>query len=437
MAANGRGNMRPAGRSPPFLAIGLTVALVILGFNYWSLSARNGEQASEIMLMESELRLVNAKKVSAEKRSDAIQDKVKDFEEDIRKYKEANAKCQTDSANFKSRVEDLEKQVTDVQNELKTAEELRTKCTDELAEKNVEVDTVKNAAKNCSESECESYVRMGRSQERRDTLQDVYQVAGPQPLISMLDQGRDVSSLTAEIQTLKQQQAENAYKAPQGVQGVEGAGQFNQQGYNAGAQQGQEGGNQNPANYNAAGINPAVPDAGNNQPIVRGNQQPVINDNQDGQQGVIAAEKAQQTENLDQSGKADSNARPGEEIPVLPVPNDHNKDEKDGQPDDLGHQDDGGNRSTTTASIRNHLGQRSENFTSMEGQAAGHVGITEQPERKVNFDKQANDYNDAEDQDADDDKELHNNLKFQGNAQEDDDVQRDDDAVDKMAMKTN
>ncbi|WAQ99950.1 GOLM1-like protein [Mya arenaria] len=423
MAANGRGNMRPAGRSPPFLAIGLTVALVILGFNYWSLSARNGEQASEIMLMESELRLVNAKKVSAEKRSDAIQDKVKDFEEDIRKYKEANAKCQTDSANFKSRVEDLEKQVTDVQNEL-----------------------------------CESYVRMGRSQERRDTLQDVYQVAGPQPLISMLDQGRDVSSLTAEIQTLKQQQAENAYKAPQGVQGVEGAGQFNQQGYNAGAQQGQEGGNQNPANYNAAGINPAVPDAGNNQPIVRGNQQPVINDNQDGQQGVIAAEKAQQTENLDQSGKADSNARPGEEIPVLPVPNDHNKDEKDGQPDDLGHQDDGGNRSTTTASIRNHLGQRSENFTSMEGQAAGHVGITEQPERKVNFDKQANDYNDAEDQDADDDKELHNNLKFQGNAQggddddyyddnndeqeeenyeEDDDVQRDDDAVDKMAMKTN
>ncbi|WAQ99838.1 hypothetical protein MAR_024211, partial [Mya arenaria] len=36
------------------------------------------------MLMESELRLVNATKVSSEKRSDAIQDKVKDFEEDIR-----------------------------------------------------------------------------------------------------------------------------------------------------------------------------------------------------------------------------------------------------------------------------------------------------------------------------------------------------------------
>lgn len=91
MAANPRGSMRPNGRSPPFLAIGLCVALVILGFNYWSLSARNGEQANEIALMESELRLVNAKKTSSEKRSEALADKVADLEKEMTSQKEVIA----------------------------------------------------------------------------------------------------------------------------------------------------------------------------------------------------------------------------------------------------------------------------------------------------------------------------------------------------------
>ena len=117
MAANGRGNLRTNGRSPPFLAIGLFVALVILGFNYWTLSAKNGEQSNEIALMESELRLVNAKKVSAEKRSEAVSDKVKDLTDQMKKQSEM-------IANNAAVLEDLKAQKAGMQsslNELETS----------------------------------------------------------------------------------------------------------------------------------------------------------------------------------------------------------------------------------------------------------------------------------------------------------------------------
>ena len=87
MAANNRGNMRPTSRSPPFLAIGLFVALVILGFNYWNLSVKNGEQFNEISVMERELKIVSAKKSAIEKRAEAIQDKVKYLEDELNKQK--------------------------------------------------------------------------------------------------------------------------------------------------------------------------------------------------------------------------------------------------------------------------------------------------------------------------------------------------------------
>lgn len=118
MAANGRGNGRPNGRSPPFLAIGLFVALVILGFNYWNLSAKNGEQANEIAMMESELRLVNARKVSAEKRSEAITDKVKDLEENIKQQKEMVSHNAAELADIKAEKDRMSIQVAELQQSL-------------------------------------------------------------------------------------------------------------------------------------------------------------------------------------------------------------------------------------------------------------------------------------------------------------------------------
>lgn len=119
MAANGRGNMRPAGRSPPFLAIGLFVALVILGFNYWSLSARNGEQANEIALMESELRLVNAKKTSAEKRGEAISDKITELEKQLNEQKEVIARNQAELANVEKEKQTFIERTNLLENEVK------------------------------------------------------------------------------------------------------------------------------------------------------------------------------------------------------------------------------------------------------------------------------------------------------------------------------
>jgi len=72
MAANGRGAMRPQSRSPPFLVIGLLVALVILGANYWSLSSNNNSLGQEVAELQDQVRQLSAKRISAEKKIDSM-----------------------------------------------------------------------------------------------------------------------------------------------------------------------------------------------------------------------------------------------------------------------------------------------------------------------------------------------------------------------------
>ncbi|XP_052279710.1 Golgi membrane protein 1-like isoform X2 [Dreissena polymorpha] len=199
MAANGRGIMRPGGKSPPFLAIGLVVTIIILGFNYWSLSAKNGEQANEIALMESELRLVNAKKVSAEKRSDAISDKVKDLEEEIQKQKEAIASLKNDQATLELAKKRLEKENEDFKSQLVTAATQKETCEKELQNKKIDLDNEQKKGKTCSESECVLFV----TETRQKVLKEVHEAAGSQPLVKMLEKNMDLGDLRESVISMK------------------------------------------------------------------------------------------------------------------------------------------------------------------------------------------------------------------------------------------
>lgn len=92
MAANSstRGMMRPHhNRSPPFLVIGLAVVVIILGFNYWSLSSRNNDLAKELQDFQDKFRISALKKLSSERRSEQLVVKVQDLENIINKNKAA------------------------------------------------------------------------------------------------------------------------------------------------------------------------------------------------------------------------------------------------------------------------------------------------------------------------------------------------------------
>ncbi|KAL5005470.1 hypothetical protein ScPMuIL_018926 [Solemya velum] len=87
MAANGRGTMRNQSRTPPFLVIGLVVALVILGFNYWRVSSRNGSLNDEAEIayerstdLQEQVRMLSTKKLIAEKKSETVLERVRELE---------------------------------------------------------------------------------------------------------------------------------------------------------------------------------------------------------------------------------------------------------------------------------------------------------------------------------------------------------------------
>ena len=76
MAANSRGGMRPnsAGKTPSFIVIGLMVVIAILGFNYWNVSSKNSVLVKELSEMSERMRLTSVKKLSVEKRNEALLD---------------------------------------------------------------------------------------------------------------------------------------------------------------------------------------------------------------------------------------------------------------------------------------------------------------------------------------------------------------------------
>ena len=76
MAANSRGGMRPnsASKTPSFIVIGLMVVIAILGFNYWNVSSKNSVLVKELSEMSERMRLTSVKKLSVEKRNEALLD---------------------------------------------------------------------------------------------------------------------------------------------------------------------------------------------------------------------------------------------------------------------------------------------------------------------------------------------------------------------------
>ncbi|ESP05669.1 hypothetical protein LOTGIDRAFT_228149 [Lottia gigantea] len=98
-SSNGRGALRPSGRSPPFLLIGLSVALCIIGFNYWSVSSRNSELLTQITILKREVTNQATMKITAEKRLEEVGSRAS-------KYLDEKNKCMTDRRSIQENADD-------------------------------------------------------------------------------------------------------------------------------------------------------------------------------------------------------------------------------------------------------------------------------------------------------------------------------------------
>ncbi|XP_033750794.1 protein CASC4-like isoform X2 [Pecten maximus] len=143
MASNGRGSMRAQSRSPPFLVIGLLVALVILGANYWNLSSNNSKLAFEVAELQDQVRQISAKRISAEKKIDSMA-------ESYNRNKDTLAQKESDVKSLNSQVEDkvgelqsLGKEKESCQNNLKNCEDNSNGIQQELLKVKEEVEQLK------------------------------------------------------------------------------------------------------------------------------------------------------------------------------------------------------------------------------------------------------------------------------------------------------
>ncbi|XP_022332150.2 uncharacterized protein LOC111129907 isoform X2 [Crassostrea virginica] len=96
MSANGRGNMRPQSRSPPFLLTGLVVALVILGANYWNLSSSNASLSAEVADLQDQIRILSSKKINSERKNDNAMLRIRDIEKNVNDREQELSKLKTE-----------------------------------------------------------------------------------------------------------------------------------------------------------------------------------------------------------------------------------------------------------------------------------------------------------------------------------------------------
>lgn len=114
MSGNGRGATRQPGRSPPFLVIGLLVALIILGFNYWNLSSSNASLSSTNMDLQDQIRILTSKKLSEEQGKRDVE----------RKYQLLEQRLGSKDSEIKHLQEESDKK----QSSVDTAENAKKEC---------------------------------------------------------------------------------------------------------------------------------------------------------------------------------------------------------------------------------------------------------------------------------------------------------------------
>ncbi|XP_076103784.1 uncharacterized protein LOC143072630 isoform X2 [Mytilus galloprovincialis] len=187
MSGNGRGAARNPSKSPPFLIIGLLVALAILGFNYWNLSSSNGSLSATNMDLQDQIRILTSKRLNEEQSKRDIE----------RKYQLIEQRIATKDSEIKKLQEDVDKKGGDVEraeNSKKECEKNLQQCEDNNTGIQTQLDAVKDEVKelknqpNVSTQNCDSQCK----EQVKKIYSEMFQKVGPAPMQQLINAGIDV-----------------------------------------------------------------------------------------------------------------------------------------------------------------------------------------------------------------------------------------------------
>ncbi|XP_046549916.1 translation initiation factor IF-2-like isoform X3 [Haliotis rubra] len=280
MTANGRGTMRPQGRTPPFLLIGLLVVMCILGYSYWSVASTSSDQALQIVTLQDEVRILSTRKMEADKRSEASNDKAGALEKRnaglVAEMQEKIRAVESVKNELGRKEDELKNSNTELDNKgasLTKCEQDSNGIKEELQKLKEETESLKGSMDKkpaqCDQNACEEPIK--------NILTVLVNSLGRQQIIGTLqNSGIDANKfIPAEAG-----QPQNGDQQPPYNQGQNPAGQ-NPAGQNLAGQNsaGENQPGQNPAGQNLAGQNPA----GENQPGQNPAGQNPAGENQPGQ----------------------------------------------------------------------------------------------------------------------------------------------------------
>ncbi|VDI77708.1 Hypothetical predicted protein [Mytilus galloprovincialis] len=216
MSGNGRGAARNPSKSPPFLIIGLLVALAILGFNYWNLSSSNGSLSATNMDLQDQIRILTSKRLNEEQSKRDIE----------RKYQLIEQRIATKDSEIKKLQEDVDKKGGDVEraeNSKKECEKNLQQCEDNNTGIQTQLDAVKDEVKelknqpNVSTQNCDSQCK----EQVKKLYTEMFQKVGAAPMQQLINAGIDVGEdLKIQVQQAagaggqKQIQPPNAGEKP-------------------------------------------------------------------------------------------------------------------------------------------------------------------------------------------------------------------------------
>lgn len=110
MAGNGRGQMRAhvGNRSQSFIFIGLLVVIVILCFNYWNVSSKNGLLTKEITDLTDKIRQTAIRKISVEKRNEGLMQQHRECMDASNRANDDNKRKDSDITSLRSQLSEKE-----------------------------------------------------------------------------------------------------------------------------------------------------------------------------------------------------------------------------------------------------------------------------------------------------------------------------------------
>ncbi|XP_053638741.1 uncharacterized protein [Cherax quadricarinatus] len=134
---------RGSGRTPPFILVGLVLIVLILGFNYWTLSSQNADLQQEVEKLQAELKISAMKQEQSETKNAALQETVHEMDSISANLKK---KLEEEKDVLKSKDHDNQKkeyEITSLKNKLVKLQEHIDTITQQLEDHEAELSKAK------------------------------------------------------------------------------------------------------------------------------------------------------------------------------------------------------------------------------------------------------------------------------------------------------